>query len=334
MKKHIFLFLGAILAFLGCSDDDSIKNGPTPQPNPGSELDVQHFMWQSMNLWYFWQAEVNDLADDRFSTDAQYTDYLEANPDPEAFYTNKLVHGEDRFSFFNEDYTELVRNLGGVSKSHGVEFKLWLDSNNTNNVYGVVLYVLPGSDGATKDIQRGDGFTRVNGVQLTTANYINLLFGDNDTYTLGMAEIESEIDGDFINFYPVDTDREVSLTKTANLVEDPIFVAKTLDVGGTKVAYLMYNRFLGSFDEQLNQAFGDFKADGATELILDMRYKPGGSVNSSRLLASMVYGTNTSDLYIRQRWNAKIQAQLSASDLEDYFADKTKTSNGTAINSL
>src|SRR5690606_23366379 len=103
---------------------------------------------------------------------------------------------------------------------------------------------LPDSDASTKDIERGELFTRVDGVQLTVNNYIDLLFGSNDTYTLGMAHIE----GSTI----FDDAKEVTLTKIANQVENPILVAETLDVNGTKVAYLMYNRFLSNFDEQLN----------------------------------------------------------------------------------
>jgi C-terminal processing protease CtpA/Prc len=109
-------------------------------------------------------------------------------------------------------------------------------------------------------------------------------------------------------------------------------VAKTLDVNGTKIAYLMYNGFTSGYNEQLNTVFGQFITDGATELVLDLRYNPGGSVNSSRLLASMVYGTNTSELYVKQRWNDKIQGLLKKEQLEDYFANKTD--EGTSLNSL
>ncbi len=323
MKKYIYPLLGLALFTMGCSDDDSIKNGPTPKPTPEADVTVQHFMWQAMNLWYFWQDDVNDLKDSRFTSDAQYTDFLEAHPDPEDFYNNTLLFDGDRFSFLNSDYKELVNTLAGVSKSNGLEFGL-VQLSGSDDIFGYVQYILPDSDASTKDIQRGDLFTRVDGVQLTVGNYLELLFGTNDTYTLGMAHIE----GNTI----FDDAKEVSLTKIENQVENPILVAKTLDVGGTKVAYLMYNRFLGSFDEQLNAAFGQFKADGATELVLDMRYNPGGLVNSARLLASMVYGTNTNELFIRQRWNDKIQAQLSNEFLSDYFADKTES--GTAINSL
>lgn len=322
MKKYILLFLGVTMVFTACSDDDGIKNGPTPNPDPDADVVAQNFMWQAMNLWYFWQGDVNDLSDSRFSSDAQYTAFLEANPDPEDFFNDVLLYEEDRFSFLNADYKELVSNLSGVSKSNGLEFGL-IQLSGSNDVFGYVQYILPDSDASTKDIERGELFTRVDGVQLTVNNYLDLLFGANDTYTLGMAHIEGN------TIY--DDAKTVELTKIANQVENPILVAETLDVNGTKIAYLMYNRFLSNFDEQLNESFAQFKADGATELILDMRYNPGGSVNTSRLLASMVYGTNTSDVYIKQRWNSKVQSALSDESLTDYFANSTGES---AINSL
>nr|WP_297788314.1 S41 family peptidase [uncultured Allomuricauda sp.] len=338
MKKYFSLFLAISLVVASCSSDDNqIQNNPTPQPvsepDPDTNTDpdpepvdvtAQNFMWQAMNLWYFWQADVNDLTDDRFSTNEEYTTFLENNTDPESFFYDTLLFGEDRFSFANEDYSELVSSLSGVSQSNGLEFGLGR-IGDTDNVFGFVQYIWPDSDASTKDIQRGEFFTRVDGVQLTVNNYINLLFGDNSSYTLGMATVTNNTISD--------SDKEVVLNKIENQVEDPILIAETLTASdGTKVAYLMYNRFLSSFNEDLNAAFAQFKAEGATELVLDMRYNPGGSVNTSRLLASMVYGTNTSEVYIRQRWNDKIQAQLSDDYLTDYFANTTGTSPINTLN--
>jgi C-terminal processing protease CtpA/Prc len=129
--------------------------------------------------------------------------------------------------------------------------------------------------------------------------------------------------------------KTVTLTKEEGLQENPIYIVKTLDVGGQKVGYLMYNGFTNEYDEQLNQAFGTFVNDGVTDLVLDLRYNSGGSVNSSRLLSSMIFGRRTNDLYIRQRWNDKIQEAFTRDDpnaLNDYFADKTGA--GALINTL
>ncbi|ASO08126.1 C-terminal processing protease CtpA/Prc [Arenibacter algicola] len=324
MKKILGLLLIAIA--LSCSDkDDDAFVYP-------KESTVQNFMWQGLNLWYFWQADAPNLGDSRFTSNDDYVAYLESYTDPEEFfyqtcYKHSKVVGSssaiDRFSFVEDDYETLVNSLSGVSKSNGLEFGLARNEGSTD-LFGYVRYIIPNSNASTKDIARGDIFTRVNGVQLNDANYISLLFGNSDTYTLGMADISGTV--------VTDNDKEVTLTKSEGLQEDPILVAKTVEVNGTKIAYLMYNGFTNSYNEQLNTVFGQFKTAGATELVLDLRYNPGGSVNSSRLLASMVYGTNTSELYVRQRWNDKIQSMLNKEQLEDYFANKTDS--GTALNSL
>ncbi len=313
MRKFFLLFLAVSLLFIGCNNDDD-NNVPI-------DIVVQNFMWRAMNLWYFWQAEVPDLDNDRFATQADYEAYLAATSDPEQFY-ERILFNEDRFSFLNSDYTELVNNLAGISKSNGLEFGLVLFADS-NDLFGYVRYIIPNSDASTKDIQRGDLFTGVDGQTLNLDNYVGLLFGDNDTYTLNMASANGTI------IEP--NGEEVTLTKMEGLVENPVHVAATLDVSGQKIGYLMYNGFTRDFDDDLNSVFGQFVANGVTDLVLDLRYNPGGSVNSSRLLASMIYGTNTNELYIRQRWNEKIQSQLSSSQLEDYFANSV---NGSPLNTL
>ncbi|HCO82094.1 MAG TPA: carboxyl-terminal protease, partial [Arenibacter sp.] len=242
------------------------------------ESTVQNFMWQGLNLWYFWQADAPNLGDSRFTSNDDYVAYLESYTDPEEFfyqtcYKHSKVVGSssaiDRFSFVEDDYETLVNSLSGVSKSNGLEFGLARNEGSTD-LFGYVRYIIPNSNASTKDIARGDIFTRVNGVQLNDANYISLLFGNSDTYTLGMADISGTV--------VTDNDKEVTLTKSEGLQEDPILVAKTVEVNGTKIAYLMYNGFTNSYNEQLNTVFGQFKTAGATELVLDLRYNPGGSV--------------------------------------------------------
>ncbi|WP_411031992.1 S41 family peptidase [Spongiimicrobium sp. 3-5] len=324
MKKFVFLYLGVAFALLSCSsDDDGIRNPGTPNPNPSADVDVQNFMWQAMNLWYFWQEEVADLADGRFANDDEYTQFLEDNTNPEDFFFGKLLFTEDRFSFLSDDYTELVQNFAGISKSNGLEFGL-IQFSDSDDVFGYVRYIVPNSDASTKAIARGDIFVGVNGTTLTGDNFEGLLFGGNDTYTLNMADIAGDV--------VTPNGNEVTLTKQEGLVENPVFITKSFDISGQKIGYIMYNGFTDEFDEQLNAAFGQLKTSGVTDLVLDMRYNPGGNVNTSRLLASMIYDTNTSELYIKQRWNDKVQPQLSANQLEDYFAATTES--GTAINTL
>ncbi|MFH6604271.1 S41 family peptidase [Maribacter algicola] len=318
LRKFFFLFLASGIILTACKkDDDNIPDGPN------ANLTVQDFMWRAMNLWYFWQADVENLDDSVKTNASSYEEFLATENDPGEFFDNQLLFNEDRFSFYSEDYKELTQALSGISKSNGLEFGL-VRFQGSDDIFGYVRYIVPGSDAATKNIARGDLFTGVNGQTLNIDNYTDLLFGDADTYTLNMADIA--------NNTVTPNDEEVTLTKQPNLAENPVFLSKSFDINGEKIGYLVYNGFTNEYDEDLNNAFGDLKAAGVNHLVLDLRYNPGGSVNTARLLASMIYGTNTSNLFLRQRWNAKVQSQLNKEQLEDYFSDKT--GDGSTINTL
>jgi len=309
-----------------CSKDNDLELTNTVNPIDNADVDVQDFMWKAMNFWYFWQEDVGDLADDRFTNTnegrIEYTEFLESENSPGEFFENKLQFIQDRFSFYNSDYRELTNSLAGISKSNGLEFGL-VKFEDSDDLFGYVRYLIPNSNATTTNLKRGDLFTGVDGQTLNLNNYIELLFGDNATYTLNMA--------DFQNGNIVTNDQEVTLTKEEGLAENPVFISKSFEINGESIGYLMYNQFTNEYDEDLYDAVQVLKASGINNLILDLRYNPGGAVSTTRLLASMIYGTNTSDIFLRKRYNDKLQEQFSDNQLELYFTDKIK---GNTINSL
>ncbi|MEO9511416.1 MAG: S41 family peptidase [Flavobacteriaceae bacterium] len=336
MKKKILWPIGILVftLFLGCdkNDDTPIDEIIVEDPASVDDFPVQDFMWLAMNAYYFWQSDVLDLADDRFATQQDYADFLAAEPDPETFFyeicnNHEQIVGEnaavDRFSFLSENYKDLVEGFSGISKSNGVEFGLSLYGTG-EDVFGFVRYIVPESDADGKDISRGDVFIGVNGTDLNLDNYIELLFGDNDTYTLNFATI--------VDNTITPNDRELSLTKEEGLVENPILINKVIEQGGIKIGYLLYNSFVADFDEELNEALGAFKAEGINELILDFRYNGGGRVSSAVQIASSIYGTKTDELFLKARYNEKIQATFGPGDGETNFFNETIS--GTPINDL
>lgn len=324
MKKILVLLFIAVI--FSCSKDEDLILTKTIDPDGSADVEVQDFMWKAMNFWYFWQANVDDLGDDRFVNTkegrAEYTAFLDSEDNPAAFFENKLQYIEDRFSFYNEDYRELTNSLAGISKSNGLEFGL-VRFQDSEELFGVVRYIIPNSNAATANILRGDLFTGVDGQTLTLSNYEELLFTGSDTYTLNMA--------DFVNGTIVPNEEEVTLTKAQALAENPVLISKSFEIGGENIGYIMYNQFTNEYDDDLYAAIEALKSAGITNLVMDLRYNPGGSVNTTRLLASMIYGTNTSDVFLRKRYNDKLQNQFNDSQLEVYFADKV---NGKTINSL
>jgi C-terminal processing protease CtpA/Prc len=325
--KFITLLFLTFFVLSSCEDnDDKIYDTP-------SNLEAQDFIWKGLNQFYLWQEDVPNLSDSKFASQTQLDAFLTGYSEPETLFQsllNKPVSlypkaGEaiDRFSWIVDDYLELEQALGGISKNNGVDFGLYLKAEGSTEVFGWVRYILPNSDASEKDIKRGDIFTAINGTQLTTSNYRNLLALEN--HTLNLATYNGT---DFML-----NGKSVALTKTV-LAENPIFINKVIESGSHKIGYLMYNGFYGEYDSELNEAFSSMKLKGITDLVLDLRYNSGGSVLTATRLASMITGQFTGQIFAKQQWSPKMNALYEAknpSSLKNLFTDKIEE---TAINSL
>ena len=146
-----------------------------------------------------------------------------------------------------------------------------------------------------------------------------------DVDALGLADI--------VDNTIVPNDKEVTFTKEEGLVENPILLSKVIERNQKKIGYIMYNGFVANYDDELNEVFAELKGQGASELILDFRYNPGGRVSSAIQIASAVYGTKTDELFLKARYNDKIQSDFTEGQGESNFTDETFDS-GTPLTTL
>jgi carboxyl-terminal processing protease len=319
MKKIVFYLLLGFVVFLplGCEDND---DNLIP-----SSLQSKDFVWKGMNLYYLWQEQIDDLADDRFATQNELNTFLKEFTSPSTLFTSLLYERAtvDKYSVIYSDYSVLEGVLTGNTKNNGVDFAIRKKPGSETEVYGWVRYIIPGSDAASKDIQRGDLFYAINGTALTIDNYIGLL--STDSYSLNLA--------DYNGGAITPNGQSVSLTKTV-LAENPILVNTVLTEGDKKIGYLMYNGFFSAYDTQLNTVFGNFSAQGVTDLVLDLRYNSGGAVTSATKLASMITGQFDGQLFAKEQWNSKAQAYFLANNpsrLENKFVSGLNSLNLTKI---
>ena len=312
------------LSLMGCTKDteeiETETNSPNEINNP--ELEVESFVYNGLNEIYLYKADIPELANGFFLNTNEKVEFLAEADTPEELFGD-LTSSIDRFSFITDDYESLEDSFDGISGATGIKFGIGRISG-TNNIFGIIRYILPGTSAQEAGLERGNIFTEINGQKLTTVNFSSLIELPSFTINVGYVE-NGEI---FL------TENEVTLTDD-NYTENPVFINKTFDIGGRKIGYLMYNRFTSNFDEQLNNAFGNFKADGVTDLILDLRYNGGGSVESAKDLSSMVTGQFTGKVFIREQWNSKYQNFYETQNPEaliNRFDDKIRS--GTGINSL
>lgn len=312
MKRRIFVSLLVVsLLFVSCFEDadDNFQ--------PASTLDIQNFIYRGLNYYYLYKADTPELANDAFSSQAELDDFLNNYDSPESLF-DYLLSPQDRFSALFSDFRVIEDALSGISLSNGMEFGLVYYPDGSGNVFGYVRYVLPNTDAENQGLKRGDIFTTIDNQQLNEDNFTELLAPNS--YTIGLANYDGA------NFTLTG---ETALLNKTQYNENPVYRVRTLNINGQKIGYIMYNAFIKDYDVELNNAFAQLKAEGVTDLVLDLRYNGGGSVETATDLASMITGQFNGQVFYKEFWNADRQAE----NAEDGLFDST-ISNGSTINSL
>jgi C-terminal processing protease CtpA/Prc len=90
--------------------------------------------------------------------------------------------------------------------------------------------------------------------------------------------------------------RNVTVTK-ADYELTPVssrYGAKVIDDGGRKVGYINLRTFINTAETPLRNAFANFRAQGITEVIIDLRYNGGGLVSIADLVNNLLARDRTS----------------------------------------
>lgn len=89
--------------------------------------------------------------------------------------------------------------------------------------------------------------------------------------------------------------RDVTLAKASYEVS-PVssrYGARVLDDGGRRVGYVNLRTFIGTANDQLRSAFAGFRAQGITQVIVDLRYNGGGLISTAELFTDLLGGNRS-----------------------------------------
>jgi carboxyl-terminal processing protease len=309
----LFVFVCLSLLFLNSCQDDRDDN-ITNINELANQENIKDYIWKAMNTFYVYKSDSPDLADDRFESTSEYRGFLNSVELPPEFF-NSLLADQDRYSFLVSDFVTLEQSLDGISLDNGMAFGL-IRFIGTNTVFGYVRYVIPGSPADSAGLERGTIFNRIDGIVFSPDTDFNQLLNPA-SYTIGLAEFQND---DLVQL-----DEEVALNKV-QLTENPIHDQRILDLDGLKIGYLMYNNFRTPFNTELNAVFANFASEGISDLVLDLRYNSGGSIETAKDLSSMITGQFNDQVFAQQLFNTNFAPQNLIFD--------NQINTGEAINNL
>ncbi|MDP2338799.1 MAG: S41 family peptidase [Bacteroidota bacterium] len=322
-KIIVQYFLISGLLFTGCR-----KNDPIPEIIPQAN-EINTFVYNGLKDYYLWNGQIDALSNKKYQDKDSLNAFLNKYTDPKALFTSLLYKYKeiDKWSFLVDNSKTIDDWISGISKTMGYDFMLGR-IGSSDNLFGFVRYVMKGSPAEAAGMKRGDIFLNVNDQQLTVSNYQTLLFA-TETYKLGFATITNN------TISP--NSRTVNMT-AIELQENPINKDTIFLSNNQKIGYLVYNGFNADFDIELNNVFKKFKDANINQLVLDLRYNGGGSVQSSIYLASMIYGTDPSKIFAHAQYNSGVQDYFvntyGSGALNDYFTSTISATTKNAATSI
>ncbi|MEN8120191.1 MAG: S41 family peptidase [Bacteroidota bacterium] len=290
----ILLFISVLFfgAFSGCKKEEPIELPPK------EENVVNEFIYDITSTYYLWEQYIPSGID--------INDY----PDSYELFDTLKYKTLDHWSALTDNYQDFQNSLDGIRKVAGYRLQLF-EIAGSQNLYGIVGWVYAGSSAEQAGLKRGDIIVKINGQNLSADNLNDLLSLDSYTIALG------QIVGDQVS----ETGETLSAVKT-ELAINPILYYDVIDVQGTKIGYFVYDQFLDSYTAELENVFSYFASESIDELVLDLRYNPGGYVTTCANLASMIAPANALDkTFLTMQWNDLLTDYLTQEfgSESDYF---------------
>ncbi|MDY0253306.1 MAG: S41 family peptidase [Tenuifilaceae bacterium] len=142
-----------------------------------------------------------------------------------------------------------------------------------------ITFVFKDSPLAAYGVDRGWRISKINNSVVTPSNANSLLALASATFTL--------IDPDGTEVVANVAKREV--------VMNTVLMDSIYETSIGKVGYFVLKGFIGPTIDELDEVFDDFLTQGVSELIVDLRYNGGGSVQTAVHLANLIAGATANN---------------------------------------
>ena len=244
--------------------------------NPEKSKLTRQALYDVMKEWYLWYDSIPQV---------NPGDY----PSLQSLLDDIVLKPVDRWSIVlgTEDYKQLYEQ--GQYIGHGFGLK----GDAEGNLW--VSFVYDGSPAQSGGVARGWQVLSINGVTISPEADLDTLLGEN----------EVGVENTFQFRDPQGSTHTLTLAK--EIVDiNPVLYSSVIDVQGGKAGYLVYQQFLYTSLDALDAVFEEFQQNNVKEVIVDLRYNPGGQVDVAQHLASLIAGTKAiKGTFVKFEYNNK-----------------------------
>ena len=226
---------------------------------------------------------------------------------------DKMIYKElDRWTYVTDDAAAAMNDFQGISTTFGYS-PVFLRFGNSSSLYAIIRYVTAGSPAEKAGLKRGDILLTLDGTDITESNYLTLIYGR--TVTVGLGTVAGNV---------ISPSGKTYTMTSVEMYEDPVNTYTIIDPAGARVGYLAYTGYLKESHAKLDEVFTYFKNNGVKEVVLDLRYNPGGNAETPPYLASFLApaaDVKAGNVFLKEVWNTKYMEyyKQKGEDMNVYF---------------
>lgn len=301
IKYNLLFLLLAIFAssvFGSCSKEDASE---VISKEESLALKAKKFIYDYTSEAYLWRDRISPSVDYRTAAG------------PVELFDQMKYKELDKWSYVSDDSDAEMESFQGVSTTFGYSLAFGVFSNMQDTYFAVVSFVYKDSPAQKAGLKRGDIILTLAGEKLTSKNYTQLYYASS--INIGLGEYTKE--------GIKDSGKSVSLA-AVKMYEDPVVEYRVIEAGGKRTGYLFYAGFYEESHSKLVEVFNKFKQEGVSELILDLRYNPGGNALTPPYLASLFAPESAvkgKKVFLTQTWNSLYMDYFKSTgqDMNSYF---------------
>lgn len=278
MNKLFILLLLSITLLAGCKKEPPDDEPELPAITAAMARDT---LYDVMNHWYLWYDLIPAVNKEDYDDPYELLEALRNKQD-------------DRWSFV-ADYDEYNAEMSGSFVGHG--YRIGIDTASLARI----ALIYKNSPLYAAGVRRGWIVKKINGVDVAP-----LLLAGGNAYSDLIGPPTAGIENTFLFRKPDGSEVTIKSTKQTFSINS-VLLRDTIHLNSGAIAgHLVFESFLSSSKEELEQAFTYFIAQSATELILDLRYNSGGYLDIAQQLASYIAGnSNAGEVFARLLYNNK-----------------------------
>lgn len=146
-----------------------------------------------------------------------------------------------------------------------------------NGSYGIrVLYTQENSPAQEVGLKRGDLIISANNKKINSSDLFYIT-APKEAYMFTLGKF---------NETGFDTLQTIQMPAPRIVENENLYKFDVFDANGKKVAYIMYNEFGENDNQDLLNMFSQLSGQSINDIVLDLRYNPGGYVNTAQLVST------------------------------------------------